>query len=91
MPDQPKRVYLDVSALCWPVDDQTQLHIRLESDAVLVQLGFGPADAAHLAFAEAGQADFVTYDDRLPKPCRRVQPGVWGGSPLLYCDKENLR
>jgi len=28
------RVYLDVSALCRPFDDQTQMRIRLETDAV---------------------------------------------------------
>lgn len=150
MPGQPKRVYLDVCALCRPFDDQTQLRIRLESDAVLLilnhvraahialvvppvhqieiaaiqaaeerehlfvllsqigtsasfdrsavrsraeafsRLGLGPADAAHVAFAEEAEADFITCDDRLLKQCRRVQPRVWAGSPLLYCDKENL-
>jgi predicted nucleic acid-binding protein len=58
---------------------------------VLVRAGLGPADAAHLAFVEATEADFVTCDDRLLKQCRRVEPRVWCGSPLLYCDKENLR
>lgn len=32
----------------------------------LTQQGLGVADAAHLAFAEQAQADFVTVDDRLP-------------------------
>jgi hypothetical protein len=37
------------------------------------------------------QADFVTVDDRLLKQCRRVQATVWYGTPLTYCEKENLR
>lgn len=145
------RVYLDVCALGRPLDDQSQMRIRLEADAVhlilsyvttgdvslvvspahlieiranpnppardlllltlnqvgafpafrlnhvreraeeLVQRGLGPADAAHLAFAEAAEADFVTCDDRLIRQCGRVQPDVWVGDPLGYCVKENLR
>ena len=34
-------------------------------------LGFGPADAAHVAFAEAGNAYFISCDDRLLKKCRK--------------------
>lgn len=143
-------VYLDVCALCRPSDDQSQIRIRLETEAVqlivshiraenlvlvvspahdveiaaidnsserehwqamlrqigtrvtwdlhnarqraeaLVQQGFGVADAAHIAFAEQAGADFVTCDDRLLNRCRRVQPGVWCGTPIAFCDKENL-
>lgn len=57
----------------------------------LAGLGLGLADAVHLAFAEAALADFVTVDDRLLKQCRRITPAVWCGTPLLYCEKENLR
>jgi predicted nucleic acid-binding protein len=38
--------------------------------------GLGPADAAHLAFAEAAQAGFVSCDDRLLRLCQRIQPNV---------------
>jgi predicted nucleic acid-binding protein len=57
----------------------------------LVSLGLGIADAAHLAFAEQAQADFVTTDDRLAKHCRRANSLVWVGSPLAYCEKESLK
>lgn len=57
----------------------------------LANIGMGVADAAHVAFAEFAQADFVTVDDRLIKQCKRMQIGVWCGSPLAYCDKEDLR
>ncbi|MBN1221489.1 MAG: hypothetical protein JXM69_21390 [Anaerolineae bacterium] len=53
--------------------------------------GLGAADAAHVAFAEAARADFVTVDDRLLKQCRRLKPLVWCGTPQAYCDKENLQ
>lgn len=53
--------------------------------------GLGVADAAHLAFAEAAQAEFVTVDDRLLSQCRRVTPDVWCGTPPTYCEKENLK
>jgi len=144
-------VYLDVCALCRPFDDQSQIRIRLETDAVqliishvraanlalivspahdveiaaidnpaerehwqlmlrqigtrvpfdfsqarqraevLVQQKLGAADAAHLAFAEQAGADFVTCDDHLLRRCRRIQPGIWCGTPIAFCDKENLR
>jgi hypothetical protein len=64
--------------------------IRQRADQ-LVGLGMGVADAAHLAFAEAALADFMSVDDRLLKLCRRIQTKVWCGTPLAYCDKEDLR
>jgi predicted nucleic acid-binding protein len=151
MTNQAGYVYLDVCALCRPFDDQSQIRICLETDAVqliishvrvgslilivspvhdveiavidnpaqrehwqlmlrqigtrvpfdllqarqradvLVQQGLGIADAAHLAFAEQAGADFVTCDDRLLRRCRRIQPGVWCGTPIAFCDKENLQ
>ena len=51
----------------------------------------GLADSAHLAFAEQAQADFVTVDDRLIKQYSRINPVVWCGTPLTYCEKENLK
>ena len=151
MSNQTGRVYLDVCALCRPFDDQSQIRIRLETEAVqlilshvragnlnlivspvhdaeiaaiddlaerihlqvmlqqiglrvpldlsearqraeiLVQQGLGPADAAHLACAEQVRADFVTCDDRLIRQCRRVKPGIWFGTPIAFCDQEDLR
>jgi len=57
----------------------------------LIAQGVGIADAAHLAFAEQSQAEFVTVDDRLIKICRRAKVAVWFGTPLAYCDKEGLK
>jgi len=34
--------------------------------------GIGVADAAHVAFAEAAGANFVTCDDRLLKRCLKI-------------------
>lgn len=145
------RVYLDVSALCRPFDDQSQLRIRLETDGVLlilgqvqsgrctlvaspahdveiaaiedraeraqlqtilrsdssgfkfdlrgararaealVEQGVGVADAAHLALAEQAECDFVTCDDRLIRLCKRIVTKCWFGTPIAYCEKENLR
>jgi predicted nucleic acid-binding protein len=146
-----KRVYLDVSVLSRPFDDQQQARIRLETTALelilahvrtggleivaspvhqieitaiphtqerqhlllliaetsaqidfdllhirqraeeLAEAGMGVADAAHVAFAEHAEADFVTVDDRLLKKCQQLGIQVWFGSPQAYCDKENLK
>lgn len=57
----------------------------------LVLKGFGPADAAHVAFAEAGKVTFITCDDKLLKKSLKHKIGVWCGSPVQYCMEENLR
>ena len=53
--------------------------------------GFGPADAAHVAFAESGNAIFISCDDRLLKKCAKYDIKVWCGSPVLFCTEEDLR
>lgn len=57
----------------------------------LFEDGFGVADAAHVAFAEAAGADFVTCDDRLLKRCLKSGLIIWCGDPLQFCHKENLK
>ncbi len=57
----------------------------------LVKFGFGVADAAHVAFAEIGGAEFISCDDKLLKKCRRYKIKIWCGTPLNFCDKEDLR
>lgn len=146
-----RRVYLDMCALNRPLDDQSQMRIRLETDAVLLilshvrvhtlqmvvspvhyreasanpditrrehvltllqnigsevavdaaevrkraekllQQGLGTADAAHVAFAEATESDFVSVDDRLLRQLQRVGSEIWFGTPMAYCDKEDLK
>jgi predicted nucleic acid-binding protein len=151
MQPENQQVYLDVCTLCRPFDDQRQIRIRLETEAVQLILshirlgaltcmtspvhraeisaipdftereyllallqeigteitaerdcvraraetlaaeGLGPADAAHLAYAEVAAADFITTDDRLERQCKRVGATVWCGNPVAFCEKETLR
>ncbi len=91
IPDPTEREYL--------VHLLRQLGRRISSDLdavraraeMLVKQGLGPADAAHVAFAESVSADFVTCDDRLLRQCRRLALDCWYGTPLALCEKENLR
>lgn len=57
----------------------------------LVGWGFGPADAAHVAFAEVGNAIFITCDDKLLKKCAKYGIRVRFGSSVLFCTEEDLR
>ena len=57
----------------------------------LIQRGFGTADAAHVAFAEAARANFITCDDKLLKKCIKIGISIWSGDPLQFCIKENLK
>ena len=143
-----KTLYLDVCALCRPFDDQNQLRIRLETDAVflilrrieiglyravvspvhhseisairetrelleiksllerldnscecnlikarhrtedLFDMGFGIADAAHVAFAEQLAEVFITCDDKLLKRCRQTSLRIDAANPLEFIAKE---
>lgn len=57
----------------------------------LVKMGFGVADAAHIAFAEQSGASFISCDDKLVKRCSNHKIDVWCGNPVAFCDKEGLR
>jgi len=57
----------------------------------LVTYGFGIADAAHVAFAEEYNAEFITCDDKLIKKCKKYGIKVWCDNPLMFCLKENLQ
>jgi predicted nucleic acid-binding protein len=64
--------------------------VRQRAETLLSQ-GLGPADAVHVAFAEAIGASFITCDDRLLRQCNKIQPNIWCGNPVAFCEKENLR
>ena len=143
-----KTLYLDVCALCRPFDDQNQLRIRLETDAVflilrrieiglyravvspvhhsefsviretserleiksllerldnscecnlikaryrtegLIDMGFGIADAAHVAFAEQLAEVFITCDDKLLKRWKQTSLRIDAANPLEFIAKE---
>ena len=57
----------------------------------LCELNFGIADAAHVAFAEQGGAEFISCDDSLIKKCLRHNVKIWCGNPVAFCEKEGLR
>ncbi len=57
----------------------------------LVMLGFGVADAAHVAFAEKVKASFISCDDKLIKHCMKYGIQTWCGNPVAYCEKEGLK
>lgn len=68
--------------------DLIKARIRAEE---LVDLGFGVADAAHVAFAEQTGASFISCDDKLVKKCLNHKTNVWCGNPVTFCEMEDLR
>lgn len=68
--------------------DNARARLRAEH---LVSLGFGIADAAHVAFAELAGAQFISCDDALVRKCLRHEIAVWCGNPVSFCEKEGLR
>ena len=91
IPDMFERIELQtlLDSLGEPVKvDSGQTKSRAEE---LIGLGFGMADAAHVAFAEQAGAQFISCDDRLVKKCLNHQINVWCGNPVAFCEKERLR
>lgn len=57
----------------------------------LVERGYGVADAAHVAFAELSGVDFISVDDKLIKKCLKTDLRIWTGTPISFCEKEDLQ
>jgi len=57
----------------------------------LYRLKFGPADAAHVAFAEQAAAVFVTCDDALLKKSRRAKIKAVAMGPIEFSISEGLK
>lgn len=57
----------------------------------LTQMRIGVADAAHVAYAEAGADVFVTSDIRLVKECRRACVRIPVCTPVDFVTREGLR
>ena len=57
----------------------------------LADRGMGVADAAHIAFSEAGEDYFISCDDRLIKQCHRRTVDVTVMTPVEFCLQENLK
>jgi predicted nucleic acid-binding protein len=70
---------------------EVDLRITKKRTRDLMLLGFGVADAAHVAFAEQAGASFITCDDKLAKRCLKCDINIWTGSPIAFCEKENLK
>ena len=66
-------------------------HITRNRAEQFISLGMGIADAAHVAFAEDADADFISCDDKLIKKCLKCDINVWTGTPIAFCEKENLK
>lgn len=64
--------------------------IRRRADA-LVQMSFGPADAAHVAFAEESRSCFISCDDVLLKKCRKKIAGLEAMGPVEFMAREGLK
>lgn len=71
-----------------PSFENERVRTRAEN---FVNFGIGVADAAHLAFAESTKADFISCDDKLLKKCAQIEIDIWTGSPILFCEKDDLQ
>ena len=71
-----------------PAWDMARLRARAEH---LHEMGFGVADAAHVAFAEASAQVLITCDDRLLRRCMKTETALAVMGPTEFCVKEGLR
>lgn len=70
---------------------EADLTVTRKRTEELVTSGMGVADAAHVAFAEQAEAAFVSCDDKLLKMCTKCNVKVWAGTPIAFCEKEDLK
>ena len=68
--------------------EQQQLRMRTEQ---LYLRGFGVADAAHVAYAEASADFFITCDDKLLKRCKREITQLQALNPVAFCLEKELQ
>jgi len=68
--------------------DRSKIRARAEE---LFHLGFGVADAAHVAFAEYSGAEFISCNEKFVKKCLAHKIKVWCGNPITFCEKKGLR
>ena len=74
------------------IDKRVNLkNVRKRSEELFNKYKFGVADAAHVAFAEALEADFISCNDRLLKKCKKCNIEIWCGNPIDFCLKEDLK
>lgn len=57
----------------------------------LVNAGLGPADAAHIAYAEFAEAVFISCDDKLIKKCNSLDISILTTNPVKFCDMEDIQ
>jgi len=91
IPDVIERIELEalLDELGVPIrEDMSKIRARAEG---LVSLGFGIADAAHVAFAECSGAHFISCDEKLLRKCLTHKIKVWCGNPVSFCEKEGLK
>jgi predicted nucleic acid-binding protein len=85
--DVVERTELQLLLACYakPVQaDSSAVRARAEA---LVGIGFGVADAAHVAFAEFAGAYFISCDDRLIKLCCKHIVNIESGNPISFCEQ----
>jgi hypothetical protein len=83
---------LELSALLTAYGNPVSVNLkktRTLAESYVAQ-GVGIADAAHIAFAELANADFIGCDDKLIKKCRKLDVHVWVGNPVAFCEKEGM-
>lgn len=91
IPDIYERIQLKTVLDKFGVHTAVNISKTRERAEELVSIGFGVADAAHIAFAEKSGIPFISCDDRLIKKCMNYKVKIWCGNPVIFCEKEGLR
>jgi len=70
---------------------EVNLNKTRERTEQFIKKGFGIADAAHIAFAEASADVFISCDDKLLKKSLREKVKINVMNPMEFCIKEELK
>ncbi len=90
--DEVERIHLTIllNKYGWSQLDINIKKVRNRAER-LVSLGFGIADAAHAAFAEELNAEFISCDKKLIKKCSAYIKAIRCVNPLNFCEMEALQ
>ncbi len=57
----------------------------------LIEINFGIADAAHVAFSEFYESVFISCDDKLLNKCLKNIDKIECVNPVIFCEMEKLK
>jgi hypothetical protein len=87
MPESAEWIYLDVCALCRPFDDQSQMRIRLETEAVQLILSYVKSGDLDLVISPVHDIEIGAIDDLVEREQLSTMLEASASAPTGMCGR----